>query len=145
MNTQVPPAELSDPAHSAAPSSSIPSLAVSEVVASGAGRIDSLDSLRAIAVLAALGLHLLEVGQVALPSPFWFGWMDVDLFYALSRFSIGSAVLRPMEWDLLRYAKHQFFRIVPAYYASILLVVLSSLPAFLEWCWAYRERFGFRA
>ena len=57
--------------------------------------------------------------------------MGVDLFYVLSGFLIGSAVLRPAEWDLLRHAKHRFFRIVPAYYAFIVLIDLFVSPAFL--------------
>jgi peptidoglycan/LPS O-acetylase OafA/YrhL len=94
-------------------------------------RIGSLDALRAVAVISVLLLHLLEVGKVEVPQVFRFGWMGVDLFYVLSGFFIGSAVIRPAVWQPRDYARNRILRIVPAYYASMLITIAFVVPTYL--------------
>lgn len=52
-----------------------------------------------------------------------FLWIGVDLFYVLSGFFIGSAVLRPREWQPLTFIKSRLTRILPAYYISMAVVI----------------------
>ena len=53
-----------------------------------------------------------------------FLWIGVDLFYVLSGFFIGSAVLRPQEWQPVAFIKNRLTRILPAYYVSMFVVLL---------------------
>jgi peptidoglycan/LPS O-acetylase OafA/YrhL len=94
-------------------------------------RIDSLDSLRALAVISVFFYHLLEVGKVSLPLLFSIGWIGVDLFFVLSGFFIGLAVLKPDVWRPLHFAGKRFKRIAPAYYVSILLIVAFTAGAYI--------------
>jgi peptidoglycan/LPS O-acetylase OafA/YrhL len=98
-------------------------------------RITGLDGLRGIAIGLVLLHHLhaymltwwpqggglagAQVGQV-----FGFLWVGVDLFYVLSGFFISLAVLRAKDWNPLRFAKSRLTRILPAYYLSMLLVLV---------------------
>ena len=92
-------------------------------------RIDSLDGLRAVAVLIVVAYHIQELGQIQiLPNLginriFQIGWIGVDLFFVLSGFFIGLAVMRPAVWNLRLFLKRRVRRIIPAYYLSILVLV----------------------
>jgi peptidoglycan/LPS O-acetylase OafA/YrhL len=99
------------------------------------GRIPELDGLRGIAILLVLVGHYFSVpgiGTVSLLNGYWFrlGWTGVDLFFVLSGFLIGGILLEVR--DSPRYFKtfyaRRFFRIIPLYYAWILLyMVLTAL------------------
>jgi peptidoglycan/LPS O-acetylase OafA/YrhL len=98
-------------------------------------RIAGLDGLRGIAIGLVLLHHLHaymltwwpeggglagdQIGQVL-----GFLWVGVDLFYVLSGFFISLAVLRAKDWNPMRFARSRLMRILPAYYVSMLLVLV---------------------
>ena len=101
-----------------------------------AKRVAVLDGLRGLAVAWVFIHHLHEYiprlwpGQVAfgISSPMAnamsYLWVGVDLFYVLSGFFIGSAALRPREWQPIDFIKSRLTRIFPAYYISMILALL---------------------
>jgi peptidoglycan/LPS O-acetylase OafA/YrhL len=109
----------------------------------GGGRLDLLDGLRGLAIGLVLVYHLHEYiprlwpGQSAfgegpyLAHAMGFLWVGVDLFYVLSGFFIGYAVLRPVEWKPGKFLLNRVTRILPAYYVSMALVIILLQPAML--------------
>lgn len=99
-------------------------------------RVAVLDGLRGLAVLLVLVYHLHEYVPTLWPGasafgpnnplqrPMGFFWIGVDLFYVLSGFFIGSAVLRPTEWQPLPFIRSRLTRILPAYYVSMVVALL---------------------
>jgi peptidoglycan/LPS O-acetylase OafA/YrhL len=98
-------------------------------------RINGLDGLRGIAIGLVLLHHLhaymltwwptgggLAGGQLG--QVLGFLWVGVELFYVLSGFFISLAVLRAPAWEPLRFARSRLTRILPAYYVSMLLVLV---------------------
>jgi peptidoglycan/LPS O-acetylase OafA/YrhL len=96
-------------------------------------RVASLDALRALAVVGVLVYHLGELTpafRFLPPNLSWLtlcGSFGVDLFYVLSGFFIGSAVLRPAEWSPAKFMAQRARRILPAYYFSLLMLGGASL------------------
>ena len=99
------------------------------------GRIPELDGLRGMAILLVLVGHYFSVpgvGAASLLNGYWFrlGWTGVDLFFVLSGFLIGGILLEVRDspnYFKTFYAR-RFFRIIPLYYAWILLyMVLAAL------------------
>ncbi len=101
-----------------------------------------LDGLRAIAILLVILMHslreerqvlhhqILPVFSMDLASFVYNGWIGVYLFFVLSGFLIGTQLIKitgqpPQEYkeSLLRYIKVRFFRIAPAYYVTLPLLV----------------------
>jgi peptidoglycan/LPS O-acetylase OafA/YrhL len=137
-----------------------------------AGRIDWLDGLRALAALAVVVVHAMEVFGLGLGS-FWgvpetqgglagtragellgltyeyvvgqFVWA-VEVFIVLSGFSLMLPVMRSAERGLrggtLRFFQRRARRILPPYYAALLLGILLILivPGMSEPSGAYRYR-----
>jgi peptidoglycan/LPS O-acetylase OafA/YrhL len=100
------------------------------------GRIPELDGLRGLAILLVMVGHYFAapgIGVASLLNGYWFrlGWTGVDLFFVLSGFLIGGILLGAR--DSPRYFKtfyaRRFFRIVPLYYAWILIYIVLSLFA----------------
>jgi peptidoglycan/LPS O-acetylase OafA/YrhL len=111
------------------------------------GAIPELDGLRALAILLVLARH----ATLAFPSPerifpvgsSWDaatplrnGWMGVDLFFVLSGFLITLHLLRrrpahPTDETIGRYLTRRALRIVPAYYAVLLVVIWMPLPHYV--------------
>jgi peptidoglycan/LPS O-acetylase OafA/YrhL len=103
-------------------------------------RIPELDGLRGIAILMVLAYHFLDLFPMDVPNPLphlvahslGLGWTGVDLFFTLSGFLIGGILLDAREspnYFKTFYAR-RFFRIIPIYYAWIVLyavVVLAIL------------------
>lgn len=101
-----------------------------------APRVAVLDGLRGLAVAWVLVYHLHEYVPRLWPGHTAFGesgllaqamgflWVGVDLFFVLSGFFIGSAVLRPRQWQPLAFLQSRLTRILPAYYASMVLALL---------------------
>lgn len=103
------------------------------------GVVPELDGLRAIAVLLVLARHAAREyadhagGDAGWLLPMLNGWMGVDLFFVLSGYLVGTNVLRAVVdrgEGLGRYLLRRVLRIVPAYYAVLLLVASGALPFF---------------
>jgi peptidoglycan/LPS O-acetylase OafA/YrhL len=83
-------------------------------------RIDYIDGLRAVAVLAVVLAHSLWKG----------GAHGVDLFFVLSGFCLSYPTLRRLhetgsaDFDLIGYGAKRIVRIVPAYWAAIAALVV---------------------
>ncbi|MFT3763880.1 MAG: acyltransferase [Pseudoxanthomonas sp.] len=99
-------------------------------------RLPGLDLLRAIAIVWVMCFHSWVVGGLG-PDWSWlsrYGWMGVDLFFALSGFLIGSQVLKPLaEGQRLSFKDfytRRAFRILPAYWLVLSLYLL--WPGFRE-------------
>ena len=100
------------------------------------GRIAELDGLRGMAILLVLVAHYFAVpgiGAASLLNGYWFrlGWTGVDLFFVLSGFLIGGILLdvRDSPNYFKTFYARRFFRIIPIYYAWILLYILLSVFA----------------
>ena len=99
-------------------------------------KLYGLDFLRALAIIMVLFFHTL----VLFPHPDWlayvakFGWIGVDLFFALSGFLIASQLFAKIAEDkkisFRDFFIKRFFRIVPAYLAVLFLYL--SFPALRE-------------
>jgi len=95
----------------------------------GGERLEGLDVLRAIAAMLVVFYHLFELGPPALKSfllwpPNPYGWVGVDLFFVLSGFFIGRLVLQPSTFRPGAFFVRRALRILPAYYFSIIVIVL---------------------
>jgi len=97
-------------------------------------RLIELDGLRGFALLMILAYH--AIAQEGVPPPASFlgglqravslGWTALDLFFVLSGFLIGGILMDAREsrsYFKTFYAR-RFFRIVPVYYARVLLYFL---------------------
>jgi peptidoglycan/LPS O-acetylase OafA/YrhL len=99
-------------------------------------KLFGLDFLRALAITMVLFFHIL----VLFPHPEWlasvakFGWIGVDLFFALSGFLIASQLFAKIVEDKKISYKDffikRFFRIVPAYLTVLILYI--SFPVLWE-------------
>ena len=99
-------------------------------------KLFGLDFLRALAITMVLFFHIL----VLFPHPEWlasvakFGWIGVDLFFALSGFLIASQLFAKIVEDKKISYKDffikRFFRIVPAYLTVLILYL--SFPVLWE-------------
>ena len=109
-----------------------------------ASAIHDLDGLRGLAILLVLLRHAarsmgydttypptLPLGSWDFVIPCLNGWAGVDLFFVLSGFLIAHHVIRSQSrnWSLRRYLAKRILRIVPAYYATLAVVVI-GLPFF---------------
>ena len=98
-----------------------------------AARIPELDGLRGIAILSVVCIHYID-GQGPTGGPITtllqkivaLGWSGVDLFFVLSGFLIGGILLdaRGSPNYFKTFYVRRFFRIIPIYYAWVLLYVL---------------------
>jgi peptidoglycan/LPS O-acetylase OafA/YrhL len=117
------------------------------VSGSSAGSLPALDGIRAIAVILVVVFHcfvltgapvvLLNLpfgaGQLNLSPYLSTGFVAVDLFFVLSGFLLSQYWFRadylgkprPSTWT---YARRRFFRIVPAYYCCIFLMLTLLCP-----------------
>lgn len=86
-------------------------------------RIESLDALRAVAALSVFFYHIRELANARLGDFLWFGWIGVDLFFVLSGFFIGIAVMAPQEWKPRSFLQRRIRRIVPAFYVSLFVII----------------------
>ncbi len=87
-------------------------------------RIKSLDALRAVAALSVFFFHMKVLARDRLGDFMWFGWVGVELFFVLSGFFIGVAVLAPPRWNPLEFIRRRLRRIVPAFYVSLFITVI---------------------
>jgi exopolysaccharide production protein ExoZ len=94
-----------------------------------------LDGLRGIAILLVIVPHIASTGM--LPGPSWLtvaaGSLahGVDLFFVLSGFGLAYPLLagrfahKAMRLDLLTYAFNRCYRILPAFYAAIVIAYVA--------------------
>ncbi|MEP0944664.1 MAG: acyltransferase [Rhizobiaceae bacterium] len=113
------------------------------------GSIDALDGLRMLAIALVLLRHAMKAmepqvgsafevtlawGTWSFATPLMNGWMGVDLFFVLSGFLIGSHLIRRRKdfstASLGRYFGARALRIVPTYFAVILLVAIGFFPLY---------------
>jgi peptidoglycan/LPS O-acetylase OafA/YrhL len=98
-------------------------------------RAPGLDLLRAAAIVWVMYYHaqimdlVPDSDQVAR-----FGWMGVDLFFALSGYLIGSQLFRPLAQgrtiDAGRFYVRRALRTLPAYF--VVVAIYFTVPAFRE-------------
>ena len=82
------------------------------------------ESLRGLAAFAVLLFHLWGQKQASgFSEVARFGWVGVNLFFALSGFLIARSVLTPEKFHFPTYAKSRALRILPAYFASIVILL----------------------
>lgn len=102
-------------------------------------RLDGLDVLRAAAALSVFAGHFYVLTEsqydlhyipFVLRSFFVHGPIGVDLFYVLSGFFIGTAVMKS-SFEPIGYCTRRLRRIVPAYYFSILVTIVLIAPYFV--------------
>ena len=98
-------------------------------------RLPGLDLLRAVAILFVMFYHAQLFDLVSDANPVaTFGWMGVDLFFALSGFLIGGQLFRPIarqepEHFGLFYAR-RLFRTLPPY--LVVVAFYFTVPIFRE-------------
>lgn len=114
-----------------------PAATLEQAGVAAAARLDALDALRALAALMVVAYHVFELSPVVVkymllwpPNPY--GWIGVDLFFVLSGFFIGRLVLAPAHFDGGLFLRRRLWRILPAYYLSMVLVILLAQPALLS-------------
>jgi peptidoglycan/LPS O-acetylase OafA/YrhL len=131
--------------------------------AAGGIRIEALDGLRGVAILAVMGYHMTVLpGRSPIDELFVLrvssaGWWGVELFFVLSGFLITGILLdtRGQPGQLRNFWARRALRILPLYYAVLLvsLVVLPQLDhAKLErfarirgdelWYWLHLQNFA---
>lgn len=99
------------------------------------GALPALDGLRAVAILLVLVTHVAQhIPAVSsqLTGTFWArplnnGWIGVDLFFVLSGFLVGGAVLRAVadhRFSFRTFYLRRGFRILPAYFTVIFALCL---------------------
>ena len=94
-----------------------------------APRLPGLDLLRALAIASVMLYHAGLSGLVSdAHRVVAFGWMGVDLFFALSGFLIAGQLLRPWAQgrrpDYRRFLSRRLLRTLPAYLAVLAVYVL---------------------
>ena len=122
-------------------------------------RLDSLDLLRAVAILLVLGRHLSEGTVAALAGPLrtlvsiWQrgGWIGVDLFFVLSGFLISGLLFREHQrFGSIHYGRflaRRGLKIYPAFYVMLAVVIGISLSLgrpFPPWRLLWPELFFFQ-
>jgi peptidoglycan/LPS O-acetylase OafA/YrhL len=138
------------PARDEGPAPGRPTLALPD-------RLPALDGVRGVAILVVV-VHMLNLlvapadgtGRL-LSSLLSYGWMGVELFFALSGFLITGILLdtRGAPSALSTFYARRFLRIFPLYYgtlfvAFVVLPALGAAPAAIQqdrpnqvWLWAY--------
>jgi peptidoglycan/LPS O-acetylase OafA/YrhL len=100
-----------------------------------------LDLVRSLAILLVLFRHGERALQTEVPRPqgvvqtmFLNGWIGVDLFFVLSGYLIARHLVRAgigsARFRIGRYFAMRALRIVPAYYAVLLLTAVGAFPLF---------------
>lgn len=105
-----------------------------------ADAIAALDGLRAAAILLVFARHAIRpFRDAATPffpvfgwdaaTPLINGWIGVDLFFVLSGFLISHGIIRRKDsFRLGRYIVRRALRIVPAYYAVLVIAAAGLIP-----------------
>lgn len=98
---------------------------------SGTYRINSMDALRAMAILLVLLAHaVLGFGAPDSIAPLQLGGIGVDLFFVLSGWLLGGLLFKEMAQgciDVRRFWIRRWMRTLPAYYAVLSLTILQQI------------------
>lgn len=98
---------------------------------SGTYRINSMDALRAMAILLVLLAHaVLGFGAPDSIAPLQLGGIGVDLFFVLSGWLLGSLLFKEMSQgsiDVRRFWIRRWMRTLPAYYTVLTLTILQQV------------------
>jgi peptidoglycan/LPS O-acetylase OafA/YrhL len=107
---------------------------VKQAKARPGARLAFVDGLRGLAILMVLLRHF-YMGIYTPSLPRWadfmgLGYLGVHLFLVLSGFCVAWAFVgpRPREMNLREFAFRRASRILPAYYAALILFTLLALP-----------------
>ena len=103
-------------------------------------KLNSIQILRALAALFVVYTH--SITQMGIYTPGWrdlspaslsFGTFGVDLFFVISGFIIyHSAERLNGRASALSFLWHRFRRINPAYYAAVLLTIITWIPSLIR-------------
>ena len=97
---------------------------------SGAPKLPGVDGLRAIGIVYVFMYHVgyhpnFNIGWLNVSDVFSRGFLGVDLFIVLSGFCLYWPVANASKpFDVWQYFQRRFWRIAPAYYTSILVMLL---------------------
>jgi peptidoglycan/LPS O-acetylase OafA/YrhL len=102
-------------------------------VADAAAEVRDLAALDAVRALAAIGVVLTHVAAVLAFRGMSLRWAAIGdagvlVFFVLSGYLIESSVLRPARFDVRGYMIRRALRILPLYYASMLVALLLIDP-----------------
>jgi peptidoglycan/LPS O-acetylase OafA/YrhL len=94
-------------------------------------RIESLDALRAFAVLLVIGHHAAFRFRPDSADPIAAvfkntGWIGVDIFFVISGYLITSILLRG-DYDLRTFFRRRAFRILPIFIVAICIFIIAAL------------------
>lgn len=104
-------------------------------------RLKGIDFLRGVAVLCVAIYHFFVLLGLAknpvFPYIHFFGQFGVSLFFVISGYLIYRSVThyfatKPYTYGIVRYTLHRIFRIVPAYYANLFVVLLIAFYTYGE-------------
>lgn len=104
----------------------------------GRGRELSLDVVRGLAILLAMGYHINQVdagpiANILLAPGVRIGWTGVDLFFVLSGFLIGGLILREANFtggfNYKRFLLRRILRLWPTLYTFLFAMLLMGFPA----------------
>ncbi len=108
---------------------------VRTTVGDTATEVRGLAALDAVRALAAIGVVLTHVAAVLVFRGMPLRWASIGdagvlVFFVLSGYLIASSVLRPTRFDVRGYMIRRALRILPLYYASMLvaLVLIDPTP-----------------
>src|SRR6266404_6739780 len=106
---------------------------------SEAHRIPGLDGIRAVSILLVIGWHLSSSGSAPWLAPLWridAGNLGVRVFFVISGYLITSLLLvehaRTGTIDLRRFYLRRAFRIMPAFYAFLIVIGVATFAGFLD-------------
>jgi len=130
-------------------------------------RLDSVDALRGAACLWVMlhhtfGYQSLAFGRVAVPSGTWhwplaalsafanIGWLGVNLFLVLSGFClfyplVARAEMRDIRLNLGQFVRRRLRRILPPYYAALLLLSILETVIFHHDFGVWSSQVAFRS
>lgn len=101
-------------------------------------RVKEMDGLRGIAVILVMALHIFNRANEFTKHPVLtfisdlttIGWIGVDIFFVLSGYLITSILLKAREKEhyFKNFYARRILRIVPLYYATMLVVFLVIIP-----------------